>query len=194
MSLRTTTIERTTKEVDIKLSLNLDGTGTSDINTSIPFLDHLLVIFAKYSGSDLQIVAQGDLQHHIVEDIAICLGLAINELLEDKTGLTRYSFEYIAMDDSLARAVVDIGGRPYFKLGLNLDQALVEGLAKENIEHFLETLALLAKITLHLEILYGKNDHHKIEAGFKALAQALRKAVAFDPTLAGQIKSTKGVL
>jgi len=194
MNLRATTIERTTKEVDIKLSLNLDGTGTSNINTSIPFLDHLLVIFAKYSGSDLQIVAQGDLQHHIVEDIAICLGLAINELLEDKTGLTRYSFEYIVMDDSLARAVVDIGGRPYFKLGLNLDQAQVEGLAKENIEHFLETLALLAKITLHLEILYGKNDHHKIEAGFKALAQALRKAVAIDPTLAGQIKSTKGVL
>jgi len=194
MSLRTTTIERKTKEVDIKLSVNLDGTGISEINTSIPFLDHLLVIFTQYSRSDLQIVAQGDLQHHIVEDIAICLGSAINALLEDKTGLTRYSFEYIAMDDSLARAVVDIGGRPYFRLDLNLDQALVEGLAKENIEHFLETFALLAKITLHLEILYGKNDHHKIEAGFKALAQALRKAVTVDPTLADQIKSTKGVL
>ena len=192
--MNSVTIKRKTTEVDIVVTLELNRNGTSKINTSLGFFDHLLVTLAKHAQFDLEVTAKGDLKHHIIEDVGICIGQALKESLNTKSGLTRFGFQYIPMDDALTRAVVDISGRPYFRMNEVTLNGFVEEIPVEDLKHFLEVLALQAQITLHVDILTGNNTHHVIEAVFKALAHALRKAVTIRPDLDKKILSTKGTL
>jgi len=192
--MRATEMTRQTTEVTISLHLNLDGTGEGRIDTGIKFFDHLLLSLSKHSLFNLEVLATGDLHHHIVEDVALTLGKALDTLLGEKKGLKRFASVYVPMDEALARAAIDLSGRPYFNLQLNLLQQQIEDMQVEDIIHFFESLALASKITLHLAVLYGQNEHHKIEAGVKALALAFREASRFEPRLTNQIPSAKGVL
>lgn len=192
--MRSTTIERITNEVNIFLEINLDGQGKSTIKTGIKFFDHMLTTLAKHGLFDLKLMAEGDLLHHTIEDVALVLGEAFTELLAQKKGIRRFGSAYVPMDDALARTVIDFSGRPYFKLDLQLQQVAIEDMKSEDIQHFFESFALAAKANLHLTVLYGQNEHHKVEAGMKALALAIREAVAFEPRLKDQIPSAKGVL
>ncbi|MBN1330121.1 MAG: imidazoleglycerol-phosphate dehydratase HisB [Candidatus Heimdallarchaeota archaeon] len=192
--MNSVTIERKTTEVDIVVTLGLNGNGTSKIDTSLGFFDHLLMTLAKHAQFDLEVTAKGDLKHHIIEDVGICIGQALKELVRAKSGLTRFGFQYIPMDDALTRVVIDISGRPYFRMAEVTLNNFVEDIAVEDLKHFLEVLALQAQITLHVDILAGNNTHHIIEAVFKALAHALRKAVIKRLDLENKILSTKGTL
>ncbi|MFG0326602.1 MAG: imidazoleglycerol-phosphate dehydratase HisB [Phycisphaerales bacterium JB037] len=192
---RTATIERTTSETDIKLSLNLDGSGQFTISTGIGFLDHLLSALAKHARFDLSLSCSGDLEvddHHTAEDCALALGAAVDRALGDRAGIARFASAYAPLDEALARAVVDLSGRPSPHIDLQLRRDTIGTLASENIAHFVASLATAARTTLHLDVLRGDNDHHKAEAAFKALALALRAAVARDGS--SGIPSTKGVL
>ncbi len=192
--MRKATAERKTAEVDITVKLNIDGKGKARADTGIKFLNHLLTTLAKHGLFDLEIMAKGDLKHHISEDVALTLGEALQKATAEKKGIRRFGSAYVPMDDSLARAVLDLGGRAYSNLDLKLKQDQTEDLKTEDIEHFLESFAQASKCNLHMTVLYGSNDHHKIEAAIKALALALREAVAIDPRLKGQVPSAKGVL
>lgn len=192
---RTATIERTTSETDIKLSLNLDGSGQFTISTGIGFLDHLLSALAKHARFDLSLSCSGDLEvddHHTAEDCALALGAAVDRALGDRAGIARFASAYAPLDEALARAVVDLSGRPSPHIDLQLRRDTIGTLACENIAHFAASLATAARTSLHLDVLRGDNDHHKAEAAFKALALALRAAVARDGS--SGIPSTKGVL
>lgn len=191
--MRTNTITRSTKETHITLTINLDGTGSSDINSGNGFLDHLLKSLATHSFIDIQLSATGDLTHHIVEDIAICLGTALRDALHDSIGLTRFGYAIVPMDESLALAALDLVKRPYSKLNLKLEGDTIEDLPTEDILHFYETLALSLKATIHLWVFYGQNDHHKIEAATKALALAFKQACAIDVSQK-QVPSAKGIM
>lgn len=191
--MRTSTITRSTKETQITLTINLDGTGISDINSGNNFLDHLLKSLATHSLFDITLRATGDLTHHIVEDIAICLGTALRDALQDSIGLTRFGYAIVPMDDSLALAALDLVKRPYPKLNLKLEGDTIEDLPTEDILHFFETFTLSLKATIHIWVFYGQNDHHKIEAATKALALALKQACAIDP-LRNQVPSAKGIM
>jgi imidazoleglycerol-phosphate dehydratase len=193
MNERKCTTERKTKETRVRIELNIDGKGSAEANTGIKFLNHLLVTLAKHSSFDLRVEATGDLAHHVVEDVGIVLGEALLSALGDKKGIKRFGFSYVTMDDSLSRAVVDLGGRPYYVADLNLQQNKIEDVMSEDIEHFLMSFALASKINVHVAVLYGKNDHHKIESTTKALALALREAASQDPRL-DSVPSAKGVL
>jgi len=178
--LRKAEIIRETKETKLMVSLNIDGKGESEIDTPIPFLNHLLKIFSFHSLIDLKISAKGDLSHHIIEDIAICLGNAFNSALKNRNGIRRFGYAIVPMDDSLAIAAIDLVKRPYAKIDLNVSNENVEGINCEDIKHFLETLAFSMPATIHINVKYGINSHHKIEASFKALALSIKQAIEID--------------
>ncbi len=182
-------ITRETKETTIKISLDLDGEGKSTINTTVKFFDHLLTLLAKHGGLDLEVTATGDLQHHLVEDVGIALGKAFVEALGKKVGIERYGSAYVPMDETLARAVIDFSGRPYIVTKIKFLNSSVEDMQTEDCIHFLESFGTNALMNLHIEVLYGENDHHKIEGGIKALARAIKQAVKITGKT---IPSTKG--
>ncbi|MCC7089180.1 MAG: imidazoleglycerol-phosphate dehydratase HisB [Chloroflexi bacterium] len=197
MTARTAAVSRRTAETSIDISLNLDGTGKFVTETGVGFLDHMLSHIAKHGVFDLEVRCSGDLwidQHHTVEDIGICLGEAFAQAVGDKAGLVRAGSAYMPLDEALARAAVDLSGRPYAVLDLRLLGREIGGLPPDLFNHFLESFAFAAKINLHLSVLAGVNDHHKIEAAFKAMARALDAAVRIDPRRGGDIPSTKGSL
>ena len=189
--------ERNTKETKIKGSLELDGKGVSDIATGIGFLDHMLDLLAHHSGMDLSIRCDGDLNvdgHHTTEDIGIVIGKMLAEALGEKRGINRYGFSSIPMDEALAQCSLDISGRPFLVLQAEFGGEYVGEFATELVEEFFRAVSFNAGLTLHLKCEYGANDHHKIEAMFKAFARALRIAVSIDEKFKDQIPSTKGVL
>lgn len=196
-------IERTTKESDIVVELDLDGTGQVEIQTGVPFFDHMLTALGSHAGFDLSVIARGDLQieaHHTVEDTAIVLGSALAEALGDKKGIRRFGDAYIPMDETLAHAAVDVSGRPYFvHTGepAYLEEFTIGGTGAPYHtvinRHVFESLAANARIALHVRVIYGRDPHHITEAQYKAVARALRQAVEADPRVVG-IPSTKGVL
>lgn len=191
---RRATVERKTKETDIYLSVNIDGSGVSEISTGIGFLDHMLTALSKHGRMDLTLSCKGDLHvddHHSVEDCGIVLGQAMKAALGDLRGITRYGYAYAPLDESLSRAVVDISGRPFADVNLNLQRERIGNLSCEMLPHFLSSFATSAAITLHVDVLKGENDHHRAESAFKALALALRTAFKREGT---DIPSTKGVL
>ena len=196
MTDRQATIQRDTKETSIELSLNLDGVGSADISTGIGFYDHMLGHIALHGQFDLRVKASGDLHidaHHTIEDIAICLGRAIDEALNSRAGIQRMGTAYVPMDEALARVVVDLSGRPYAVINADFSTPLMGKMPTDLVSHALETIAAHAKMNLHAEVLYGRNDHHKAEALFKAFGRALATAVSIDPKRQG-IPSTKGTL
>jgi imidazoleglycerol-phosphate dehydratase len=189
-------ISRKTNETDIQLSLNVDGTGISEIETDVPFLNHMLDLFTKHGQFDLQVKAQGDIDiddHHTVEDIGICLGHALREALGDKKGIKRYANVFIPMDEALAQVVIDVSNRPHFEYRAQYPSAQVGSFTTELVHEFLWKLALEARITLHVIVHYGHNTHHMVEAVFKALGRAIDEATTIDPRVKG-VPSTKGVL
>jgi imidazoleglycerol-phosphate dehydratase len=191
--MRTGRISRKTKETDIQLELNLDGTGIADINTGVGFFDHMLNSFARHAEFDLKVHADGDLhvdEHHLVEDTAIVLGKVLADSLGDMAGIARYGEARIPMDEALAEVALDIGGRSYLVLKAEFAAPQVGQFSTQLVKHFFETLASNAKITIHASV-YGDNDHHKIEALFKAFAYAMKRAVKIEGS---EVKSTKGVL
>lgn len=192
---RTATIARTTTETDIHLTLHLDGTGRADVGTGIGFFDHMLTAFARHGLFDLTVGTDGDLHvdgHHTVEDTGLCLGMALKEALGDKTGIARYGEAFVPMDDALVLAALDLSGRPYLDYGLTA-QGMVGAFDAVLGEEFFRALATTGGITLHVRQLAGRNEHHILEAAFKAVARALRMAVALDPRVQG-VPSTKGML
>jgi imidazoleglycerol-phosphate dehydratase len=192
--MRKVKVERKTKEVDITIELDVDGNGITGVDTGIKFLDHLLITLAKHGLFDLKVKATGDLKHHISEDVALVLGEALRKLVDKGKGIKRFGSAYVPMDESLARATVDLGGRAYIIRDLQLMQPQIEDLETEDIEHFFDSLAQASKANLHITILYGSNEHHKIEAAVKALALALRQALTLEPRIGDQVPSAKGVL
>ena len=196
MNQRKAAIERNTQETQIQLALNLDGSGASEIKTGIGFYDHMLHHIALQGLFDLNISAKGDLHidsHHSIEDIAICLGRAIDQALTSRAGIRRMGSSYVPMDEALARVVVDLSGRPYAVIEADFSSPNMGKMPTDLVAHVLETIAVHARMNLHAEVLYGRNDHHKAEALFKALGRALRQAVTLDPGRQG-IPSTKGTL
>ena len=194
MSSRLSVVKRKTKETDISLELNLDGSGKCDINTGIGMFDHLLAQVAQHGVFDIRISATGSDQHHLVEDVAICLGKALGEALGEKRGIVRMANAFVPMDDTLAMVAVDIGGRGYTVLDLPFSKNDMAGFATDLIRHFLESFATEARLNLHAKILYGVNDHHKAEALFKALGRALDTATRIDQRISGELPSTKELL
>lgn len=193
---RTSSVSRTTNETDIKLKFNVDGTGVTELETDVPFLNHMLDLFTKHGQFDLNVKANGDIEiddHHTVEDIGICLGQALREALGDKKGIKRYASVFVPMDEALAQVVVDISNRPHFEYRAAYPSQQVGSFDTELVQEFLWKLALEARITLHVIVHYGQNTHHMIEAVFKALGRALDEATSIDPRVTG-VPSTKGVL
>jgi len=191
--MRTAEVSRKTGETDVYVKVNLDGSGAVEVGTGVEFLDHMLSSLATHSLIDVTARAKGDLKHHIVEDVAICLGEALLNALGDSKGIRRFGYAIVPMDCSLAYAALDLAKRPYAKVDLKLRGKKVEDLPCENIHHFLEVLAMALRANVHLWVQYGSNDHHKVEAAFKALALSLRQAVSIDPARRG-VPSSKGVI
>ena len=194
MTSRTAEISRKTRETDVTVRLDLDGTGAAEVATGIGFLDHMLASLAKHARFDLALSCKGDLEiddHHTAEDCALALGAAIDQALGDRAGIERFGSAYAPLDEALARAVVDFSGRAYAYVKLDLKREVMGGIACENLGHVLRSLATAARATLHVELLRGENDHHRVEAAFKATALALRQAVR---VTGGGVPSTKGVL
>jgi imidazoleglycerol-phosphate dehydratase len=194
MANRTSVIKRETGETNISLELNIDGSGSYETATGIRMLDHLLAQLARHGVFDIKIAATGDDQHHLVEDVAICLGKAFGEALGDKRGIVRMANASVPMDDALAAVAVDISGRGYTVLELPFSDNDMAGFATDLVRHFLEAFAVEARINLHARVLYGTNDHHKVEALFKALARALDTATRVDERISGELPSTKEML
>jgi len=192
--MRQARVERKTTEVDIVVELNVDGKGKGNVETGIKFMNHLLGTLAKHALFDLTVKAKGELKHHVCEDVALTLGEALQKALAEKKGIRRFGSAYVPMDDSLARAAVDLGGRAYSSLDLKLNQPQIEDLKTEDVEHFFNSLAQASESNMHIAVLYGTNDHHKIEAAVKALALALWEAVTLEPRTRFEIPSAKGVL
>ena len=193
-TLRTAEVKRKTRETDITLNLSMDGTGEWEIKTEIPMFDHLLSQVMHHGRFDLKLSGTGDDPHHLVEDIAICLGKAFNQALGEKQGIVRMGDASVPMDDAMATVAVDFSGRAYAVLDLSFNDNDMSGFSTDLIRHFLETLASEARLTLHARILYGTNDHHRAEALFKALGRALDMATRIDERISGKLPSTKGVL
>ncbi len=195
MTSRRATITRKTWETDIRVLLDLDGSGRVSIKSGIPFLDHMLHALSRHGGFDLELSAEGDLHvddHHTVEDVALALGAALDRALGERRGIRRFGFAYAPLDEALARAVVDLSGRPWPEIHLGLMREALGGVASENLTHFFRSLAVAGRMAIHLDVLRGDNDHHRIEAAFKALALALRQAVAASGD--DEVPSTKGRL
>ena len=193
MKSRKSTIKRSTQETSITVSVNLDGTGKTDIKTGINFLDHLIVSFGKHSLMDLKVMAKtnDNIEHHLIEDTAITLGQAIDKALDSRKGITRFGNAAVPMDESLAEASIDLVKRPFSKLTLSIKRNKIEDISKEDLEHFFISLLQNLNSCIHLTVKYGENDHHKVEAAIKSLAVALRRAVSLDSKQKG-IPSTKG--
>lgn len=195
--MRTGRIARTTKETDILVEVNLDGTGTYDIATGIGFLDHMIEQFSRHSLIDVTLKVTGDLhvdQHHTCEDSAIALGQALDQALGDRAGIGRYGEAHSPMDETLARVVLDISGRPYLVWKVRFTQEKLGELDTELIDHWFHSVAQAAGLTLHIQQLYGANNHHICEAVFKGFARAMRQAVELDARKGGAVPSTKGQL
>lgn len=195
--MRTATVKRDTAETQIELSLNLDGKGTADISIPCGFLTHMLTLFARHGGFDITVKAKGDTfvdDHHLVEDLGICLGKALKEALGDMRGIVRYSSMLLPMDEALIETAVDISGRPYLSYKLNIPTEKVGQFDTELIEEFFISFTRNAGVTLHIISRDGKNSHHIIEGAFKSVARTLRQAVAIDSRFCDQVPSTKGVL
>jgi imidazoleglycerol-phosphate dehydratase len=193
---RTARIHRKTEETQVEVALSLDGRGEYEIETGIPFLDHMLSHLALHGLFDLTVRAQGDLEvdeHHTAEDVAICLGKALDEALGERKGIVRMAHSYVPMDEALAFVVVDLSGRAYAVVEADFATPRVGALATSLISHFLETLAYHARMNLHARVAYGRDDHHKVEAIFKALGRALEAATRIELRRA-DVPSTKGVL
>jgi imidazoleglycerol-phosphate dehydratase len=191
---RVSTIKRGTKETNINLELNIDGSGKYEINTGIKMFDHMLAQLAQHGRFDLKIAASGDDQHHVAEDVALCLGKALNQALGEKRSIIRMGDASVPMDDALATVAVDISGRGYPVLELPFADNDMAGFATDLIRHFLESFAIEARLNLHAKVVYGTNDHHKAEALFKALGRALDMATRIDERISGELPSTKGLL
>jgi imidazoleglycerol-phosphate dehydratase len=195
MTSRSARVTRKTKETEIEIVLDLDGRGDSTVETGIGFLDHMLATLARHARFDLELRCTGDLEvddHHSAEDCALALGDAFDEALGERRGITRFGSAHAPLDEALARAVVDLAARPFPVVSLGLVRERIGELAAENLGHFMRSFATEAKMTLHVRVLSGENDHHRAEAAFKALALALRQAVTRDG--GDEVPSTKGVL
>ena len=195
MSERRGGADRKTRETTVHAEVRLDGTGVANVATGIPFLDHLLSQVARHGRMDLTLSCEGDLKvddHHSAEDCALALGEALDRALGERRGIRRFGSAYAPLDEALARAVVDLSGRPHATVDLGLSRAQIGGLACENVVHVVRSLALTARATVHVDVLRGDNDHHRAEAAFKALALALREAVSLDGS--DEVPSTKGKL
>jgi imidazoleglycerol phosphate dehydratase HisB len=193
--VRTATVERATAETRISVTVSLDGTGQADVATGLGFLDHMLTALAKHGRLDLQLSCEGDLEvddHHTTEDTALALGQAIDRALGDRRGIRRFAHAYAPLDEALARVVLDFSGRPSAHVDTGFRRDMVGEVATENLTHWFQSLAITARMTLHVDVLRGDNDHHRAEAAFKALALALRQAVSLDGGT--DVPSTKGVL
>lgn len=195
--MRKASVERKTRETDISVSLNLDGTGTFDIGTGVGFLDHMLESFSKHSGIDLKVKVKGDTHidfHHTTEDSAIVIGLAMVKALGARAGIRRFGSALIPMDETLTRCAVDVSARPYFIWKVSFSRAKLGEMDTELFKEWFQALSQNAGLTLHIENLYGENNHHIAESCFKACARALRQAFEIDPRQAGQVPSVKGSL
>ncbi|WP_284643413.1 imidazoleglycerol-phosphate dehydratase HisB [Paenibacillus silviterrae] len=193
---RSAEVVRRTNETDIKLSFAIDGTGISELDTDVPFFNHMLDLFTKHGQFDLNVKAIGDVEiddHHTVEDIGICLGQTVREALGDKKGIKRYANVFIPMDEALAQVIIDISNRPHLEYRAQYPSQTVGSFTTELVHEFLHKFALEARITLHVIVHYGHNTHHMVEAVFKALGRALDEATTIDPRVKG-VPSTKGVL
>lgn len=196
-TMRTGAVQRQTKETKIAVSLDLDGTGAAQISTGIGFFDHMLESFAKHSGIDLTVEAQGDLHvdmHHTVEDVGIAIGLALKEAWGELKGVRRFGSAYIPMDETLSRAAVDLSNRPYLVWRVRLERPKLGDMDTELFKEWFHAVAMNSGACVHVENLYGENTHHIVESCYKALARALRQAVEIDPKAGGAAPSTKGVL
>jgi imidazoleglycerol-phosphate dehydratase len=191
--MRTEEVYRKTKETEVKVKVNLDGTGKVEVKTGVPFLDHMMTSLVTHSMIDITAKVTGDLRHHSVEDLAISLGEALSKALGTREGIARFGYAAAPMDCSLAFAAVDLVKRPYFKIDLKLRGKKIEDMPTEDINHFFESLATSLCANVHVYVQYGSNDHHKAEAAVKALALSLRQAVAIDPRRKG-VPSSKGVI
>jgi imidazoleglycerol-phosphate dehydratase len=194
---RTATIRRTTKETAIEVSIDLDGSGVAKVATGIGFFDHMLDLLARHSRIDITVKADGDLHidhHHTTEDVGIALGQAVKQALGDMRGVTRYADVHLPMDETLTRVAIDISGRPFLVFRTAFAAEKIGVFDTQLVREWFQAFAINAGITLHVETLYGANDHHIAESCFKGLARALRAAVAIDPHAAGEVPSTKGQL
>src|SRR5262249_19468721 len=190
-------VKRATKETDIEVSVNLDGKGASNISTGIGFFDHMLDLLARHSRIDITVKAKGDLHidhHHTTEDVGIALGQAVKQALGDMKGIPRYASLHLPMDEALTRVAIDVSGRPFLVFKAKFGRDKVGAFDTELVQEWFQAFAMNAGVTLHVETLYGTNDHHIAESCFKGLARALRTAIAIDPRAAGEVPSTKGVL
>ena len=195
MKSRTSKIKRATKETVVTVSVNLDGMGKTSVNTGISFLDHLITAFGKHAMLDLQVKSESkdNIEHHLIEDTAITIGSAIDKALGTRLGVTRFSYSSVPMDESLAEASIDLIKRPYYQIRLTMKRDKIEGISKEDIEHFFQSLVQNLNSCIHLTVKYGSNDHHKVEAAMKSLAVALRIASSRDKRQKG-VPSTKGAM
>ena len=193
MAPRKASIKRNTKETSVSVSVNLDGSGKTSIKTGINFLDHLIVSFGKHGMMDLKVDAKSNdgIEHHLIEDTAITIGQTIDKALSSRSGITRFSYASVPMDESLAEASIDLVKRPFWKLTLLIKRNKIEDMSKEDLEHFFQSLLQNLDSCIHLTVKYGDNDHHKVEAAIKSLAVALRNALSLDKKQKG-IPSTKG--
>jgi imidazoleglycerol-phosphate dehydratase len=195
--MRKGSVKRTTKETDVEVAIDLDGTGASAISTGIGFLDHMLDLLARHSRIDMTIRAKGDLHidhHHTTEDVGIALGQALKQALGDMRGITRYADVHLPMDEALTRVAIDISGRPFLVFKASFTRPKVGTFDTELVNEWFQAFAMNAGVTLHVETLYGANDHHIAESCFKGLARALRAAIAIDERARNEVPSTKGSL
>jgi len=193
MVQRKASINRSTKETTISVSVNLDGTGNTSIKTGINFIDHLITSFGKHGMMDLKVNAKSNdgIEHHLIEDTAITIGQAIDKALSSRHGITRFSYASVPMDESLAEASIDLIKRPFSKLTLSIKRSKIENVSKEDLEHFFQSLLQNLNSCIHLTVKYGDNDHHKVESAIKSLAVGFRTASSYDKKQKG-IPSTKG--
>lgn len=195
--MRKASLRRTTQETDIEVAVDLDGTGAAEIATGIGFLDHMLDLLARHARIDLVVQAKGDIHiddHHTAEDVGIALGQAVRRALGDLKGITRYADVHLPMDETLTRVAIDISGRPFLVFRTSFARGKIGTFDTELVREWFQAFAMNAGVTLHVETLYGTNDHHIAESCYKGLARALRAAVAIDPRAAGEVPSTKGRL
>lgn len=195
--MRKAAVKRTTKETDVAVALDLDGTGVASVATGIGFLDHMLDLLARHSRIDLNVKADGDLHidhHHTTEDVGIAIGQAVKQALGDMKGISRYADVHLPMDETLSRVALDISGRPFLVFKVAFARDKIGAFDTELIREWFQAFAMNAGLTLHVETLYGANDHHISESCFKGLARALRAAVAIDPRAENEVPSTKGTL
>lgn len=192
--MRAANVTRETKETSVQVELALNGTGSAAPRTGVKFLDHMLTTLSVHSSMNLEVRATGDLQHHLIEDVALTLGEAFSKALSERRGIRRFGHAIVPMDDALAFAAVDLVRRPYSSIQLNLEHATIEDISREDLEHFLRSLSTALEATIHIKVLEGVNDHHKVEAAFKALALALKEATTIESTGSTTIPSAKGVM